>query len=352
MIFLFLVLAYCYLRQGELVDRAGKKMITVGFPVLLMIFVCKLIYPELMVNGMMGAVGAGVIFLSFESHISELDVLTRQGNLSAFLDYMDMLLEEKSEFDIFMVGSRNFSDLNSVVGFGEGNRILCRLSDWLEKELPKSRIFRTSASSFAAVLVGKDRLRKQDWQTLCSSFPTVMKKEEVSYRVVPYFAVYHYDGREKTAAKILEALEYVGKTAKQEKGGLLEFDQGMRVKMGKRDEVLKCLYSSLKKHRFEIWYQPIFHVASGRFRSAEALIRLKDGKGEYIPPDEFIPTAEQTGLIEEISMQRQRGILAVLKETTSEELEYVSVNLADQQLQTGYYLAEMDRIAREWGVGA
>ena len=61
--------------------------------------------------------------------------------------------------------------------------------------------------------------------------------------------------------------------------------------------IRKVLEKAIDERTLEMYYQPIVATATGRPRMLEALARLKDTDGSYIPPDQFITIAEQTGLI-------------------------------------------------------
>ena len=50
-----------------------------------------------------------------------------------------------------------------------------------------------------------------------------------------------------------------------------------------------------RAHGFEVWYQPVKCLSTGKFCSLEALLRLREPDGSLISPAEFIPLAEQTG---------------------------------------------------------
>jgi EAL domain-containing protein (putative c-di-GMP-specific phosphodiesterase class I) len=82
-----------------------------------------------------------------------------------------------------------------------------------------------------------------------------------------------------------------------------------------------------------IYYQPIYDTQTQTFRSAEALLRLKDDELGFISPDEFIPMAEQNGLIIDIGDIVFRNVCCFLQKNNLEHLgvEYIEVNLSTVQ---------------------
>lgn len=102
-------------------------------------------------------------------------------------------------------------------------------------------------------------------------------------------------------------------------------ETGMRVQ-----EVERALRDALKKGSFEVVYQPIYSTTHKRFLSAEALLRLKDDKLGNIGPDEFIPIAEQSGMIIAIGRFVLENTCRFIQEKQLGKIgiEYIEVNLS------------------------
>ena len=75
------------------------------------------------------------------------------------------------------------------------------------------------------------------------------------------------------------------------------FDAEMGVRIQERRKLEMDLRRALVEGQFQLDFQPLVDVASGRIVVAEALVRWRTGDGQIIPPDEFIPVAEEIGLI-------------------------------------------------------
>lgn len=97
--------------------------------------------------------------------------------------------------------------------------------------------------------------------------------------------------------------------------------------------------SALKQGDFKLVYQPIHSIAQGRHVGVEALIRWEDPIRGIIPPNEFIPVAEETDLIQEISdfvleeACRQAAEWRDLAETHGSEPWHVAVNLSARDME-------------------
>lgn len=82
------------------------------------------------------------------------------------------------------------------------------------------------------------------------------------------------------------------------------------------------LKHSITSSEIEVWYQPIVDLRTGRNRAIEALARIKGQDGKYLPPNVFIPLAEEIGLIRDLGRQ-------VLRKSVSQAQHWISDGLVD-----------------------
>ena len=120
--------------------------------------------------------------------------------------------------------------------------------------------------------------------------------------------------------------------------------------------ILQCVRHAIKTDGFEIWYQPIYEDRSGKFVSAEALIRLRDNlsdNGGFIPPSVFIPLAEKNGLIVQIGEIVFESVCRFYTESRLEKLgvEYIEVNLSPIQCVQTDLTLRLQNIMRRYGIG-
>ena len=90
------------------------------------------------------------------------------------------------------------------------------------------------------------------------------------------------------------------------------------------------LDNAIHEKRFEVYYQPIYSVDEGCFRTAEALVRLYDEVYGFIPPDLFIPAAERSGAILDIGRIVLDEVCSFIgsEEYRKLGLHYIEVNLS------------------------
>ena len=86
----------------------------------------------------------------------------------------------------------------------------------------------------------------------------------------------------------------------EEPGTWCFFEAGMRARVDARRSLEAGLRDAVSRNEFELLYQPLYNVESRQVISIEALLRWRHPVRGLISPDEFIPVAEETGLIEPI----------------------------------------------------
>lgn len=120
----------------------------------------------------------------------------------------------------------------------------------------------------------------------------------------------------------------------------------------RRHAIEGLLEEALTADRLEVYYQPLCTVRDGKFTEAEALLRLKDQNGAYVPPEEFIPVAEATGEIVEIGYAVLRSVCRYLNYLLAchIDVDSISVNLSVVQLMRDDAVPKLLGVIRESGV--
>lgn len=92
----------------------------------------------------------------------------------------------------------------------------------------------------------------------------------------------------------------------------------------------KLVKTALNDNRLEVYFQPIYNTEKKKFTSAEALIRMRDDEGNFVPPDIFIPIAEKSSLIIDIGSFVLNEVCRVISEEhlSDYDFEYIEVNVS------------------------
>lgn len=120
---------------------------------------------------------------------------------------------------------------------------------------------------------------------------------------------------------------------RDEKVRLLEKEKLHMEDAYRVDNILKSVRQVIQNRQFQIYYQPIYDVKEKKFRTAEALIRLKDPVMGFIPPNEFIPLTEKNGLIMDIGFQVFEQVCSFMDTQAFKAcgLDFIEVNVSLSQ---------------------
>ncbi|MBQ1548780.1 MAG: EAL domain-containing protein, partial [Lachnospiraceae bacterium] len=117
-------------------------------------------------------------------------------------------------------------------------------------------------------------------------------------------------------------------------------------------DVERAVRRSVYEKNFEVYYQPTYYLDGYRLHGAEALVRMMDDSVGYISPEEFIPVAEQLGLIEGIDDYVLREVCAFLASGVpkARKMECINVNLSVIQCMRPGFFEHIVGIVDSYGV--
>ena len=161
-------------------------------------------------------------------------------------------------------------------------------------------------------------------------------------------AVYPNDGPD--AETLIQLATTARNHAKQSGGDCYRyFDPSMNAAALERMDLEGALRLALDRDEFELWYQPQYEVEGGELVGAEALLRWRHPERGLVSPLEFIPLAEETGLIERLGEW-------CLREACDRAREWnlghptplrIAVNVSGRQFESGALLATVTRALRD-----
>ncbi len=197
------------------------------------------------------------------------------------------------------------------------------------------------------------RLRTDEFGLLLDGMNDISDPSRVAARVHESLAApFRVDGRTVTATACIgialsatgyenpeevlnDAYKALGRAKDQGAGSTQMFDPVLHARAMARIELESRIRRATEKRQMVLRYQPVIRVSTGRIEGFEALVRWDDEKRGLVAPSEFIPVAEETGLIVKLGwilLEDALGQLAAwLPELPDDHPLFVSVNLSPKQ---------------------
>lgn len=328
-----LLVLVCYFRNKDTAGRPIRRALINVFPVIPICILIQRLFPEIMLNSILIAFVDVVLFMTFMSQRHGVHTLTELNDRHRFFDEVDMLVDKQEPFQIYLINLKNFSIINRKYGHMVGDEYLYQFAFSLEKTIKGSMSFHMNGTVFAVVM----RYTYQSVAEKQSRMLLEFLDKGIDFdgcHIETEYVVAHYiaDGSETTAADIYEVMEYSAAKGYDMKQQYVLCTFSMREEKDRRRYLRDRLKKIDRANGYEVWYQPIKCMATNRFCSMEALIRLREPSGELISLAEFIPLAEETGQINAITWFVLEETCKNLRRCPELEGASVSINLPMEQL--------------------
>jgi len=223
------------------------------------------------------------------------DQLLRLPNRVRFIELMERNLKDPVGICLALIDIDDFSDINDAFGHHFGDMVLqavvARLSAALGLNTSMARV---AADAFG--LMGPEDIVNGESITAVFYEPFEVDGERLQLSATT--GLVRLSESSSVGSELLLDAQIALKRAKQQhRGSSQYFSPAMGTDARERFKLLKGLRAGFEDNRLFVVYQPQVDMESGRALGAEALLRWRTEDGKFVPPDQFIPLAEQSGLI-------------------------------------------------------
>lgn len=233
------------------------------------------------------------------------DVLTGLPNRALFLDRLQNALvgsrRREDRVAVLFVDLDNFKLVNDSLGHEVGDRLLVEVAGRLDKSLrPADTLARLGGDEFAVMLTNISGIR--DVLVVVARLlerleaPVALQGEEVTVTASIGVSL-AVSGEASPADLMREADAAMYRTKRGGKAGYSVFDPSLHAEALRRLELESQLRRAVEREEFTLHYQPIVNLGSGDVWGMEALIRWEHPYRGLVYPSQFVPLAEETGLI-------------------------------------------------------
>ncbi|HEX4310075.1 MAG TPA: EAL domain-containing protein [Acidobacteriaceae bacterium] len=232
------------------------------------------------------------------------DGLTKLPNRALFTDRLEQEVEvarrEQSRFSVLSLDVDGFRQINDAYGHSTGDQLLVEISKRLRGAVRnRDTVARLGGDEFVVLA---DAAEPGDAVNLAEKLLSVVREPVVIHgheiRVSMSIGIAIYDGRDLQNGDVLRNSDTAMNHAMAlGHNGYVFFEASMSDDAQKQLQLLQDLRQAAERHELVLHYQPKFNAADGVMIGAEALIRWRHPSRGLVPPGDFIPLAEKTGLI-------------------------------------------------------
>jgi diguanylate cyclase (GGDEF)-like protein len=293
-------------------------------------------------------------------HVAFHDDLTALPNRLMLKRYLDQALSRhrrtKTQVAILLMDLDRFKVINDSLGREVGDGLLRQVAQRLRAQAREGdTVARVGGDEFVVLIESQSNLKDVSAcaQRLMDhlSAPYVLGKQECQVTLSIGISIFPTDGSD--SQQLLKAADVAMYGAKETGGNSYRYYlPSMNVHTLERLELESDLGHALERGEFLLHYQPVVDVASGLITGVEALLRWKHPVRGLVPPLDFIPLAEETGLIVAIGEWVLATACARNRAWQLQGLTNlrVAVNLSARQFADALFLPRLTQIIRDSGL--
>ena len=234
------------------------------------------------------------------------DDLTGLPNRNRFVTELNArLLESKGDYPltIALMDVDRFTEINDTMGHPTGDRLLLLIAERLRATIQEGEFLARLGGDEFAIISSSNRARKPALygNELLSAFEQAFSIEGLLLDVDVSIGLVVAPEHGNNEQELLQKVDIAMYSAKGTHDTFRVYEDALNKHSVKRLSLMAELKEALVEGQLSLYYQPKLTLASNTVSSVECLIRWHHPTQGFIPPDEFIPLAEQTGAIREVT---------------------------------------------------
>ena len=300
-------------------------------------------YPNVLMTCFASSIAMVLIYVNIQKPESFIDNVTECFNQSAFVIIADKAIRENKVFCIG-VAIEDISFLSTNLSMKTVNLLLRDIAKDLKSCAKNLELFYLNQGRFCFVgkapdaenpeeeIIVTSKMINKVTEKIRDLFKNSWKKEGFDFTLFARIVTFLPDDI-KTADEVIDVIDTLIESNQYRSNYPIsskKIDSGNKKRFFKLDSIIK---NSLKKDLLSVYYQPIYSCEKNRITGSEALVRMKDEKGNFISPEDFIPVAEKNGCIYRIGEFVFDSVCRTMKKIDPEfyGIEKIDVNLSVMQ---------------------
>ena len=314
-------------------EASASQRITVYFYITMCVIsvVIQTINPKLIITGFVASVSTMMVFLALVNPTNYFDKETDVLNLSAFRDVFAQYQFRNRPFRIIGIQIIGIRNLIETIGLEKKTEILRLYTIKLKAACGKHSLYRVSGSRIYVFIPDDDKTEKRIVDNIHKIFEDSILVGDFRISLTEHIAIYKYPDDSTALADTEDLIRSTLSSIYNEAPcTVIHVSQKVLEKKSRELQILQVMKQAVRRGDFYVVYQPIYSFEQNRFTTAEALVRLENDELGEVSPEEFIPIAEQNGMILQIGEFVFETVCRfVLHHKIWEKgIEYIHVNLS------------------------
>ena len=286
---------------------------------------------------------------------AEKDKLTGLPNRDFILSVLDRCLDRpalrEKGFAFLHININRFKEVNNNFGLDSGDRILQIVAERLAESKRSQDVFaRISGDGFAFLLYSVssfDDVVKAAWRFIGQiEEPIKIEGETIYLDATAGIVTYPDHGR--TSEELVRRAELAMRTGKQKKKSVFVYDQDCEEDGYDNFFLLGDLKRAIDSGEMFLFYQPQLDLRKGHMIGGEALVRWKHPSYGMVSPGKFIPLAEKTGMIRDVTIRVVEEAIRQIGVWSNRGVDMkVSVNLSALDIQDDHFLSRIGSVLKK-----
>lgn len=282
-----------------------------------------------------------------------MDDLTGLPNANYFSQTVKEMIRKKDHVGhtAFYLNLKDMSVINERFGYETGDDIICKFADFLADSVTEGEFAaRLGADNFIGI-IHKENVASFLDSIKSVSFTIFNGETEEDYEVFCNAGLYELTGDEKKASEILERISIAFAMSRKANAQYVYYDEGVKKKLLDNLKYTRRLPKAIKDKELVVYFQPKVSASTYKIVGAEALVRWWCD-GQLIPPIDFIPICEKTGLITEIDFYVLEETCKKMREWMDNDIELVriSVNFSKQHFKDTDVAERIYNVLRKYNI--
>lgn len=268
------------------------------------------------------------------------DALTGLPNRALLMDRLTHSLKvaerDQKPLALLILDLDRFKEINDTLGHDVGDALLCDIAQRMSKELRQSdTIARLGGDEFAALLPAVSDLERAERvvKRIRGALEAPFQVEDLSLDIGFSIGIALYPEHAEQASRLLQCAEVAMYKAKDGSSPSALYDHADDPNSVRQLTISGELRRALETDQLSFHYQPKFDLETQALCGVEALARWQHPTHGFVPPNEFIPLAERSGLIQPFLRWSLESALSQVAKWRSDGFDIgVSVNLSARNL--------------------